>query len=297
MRKLLFLFAVTLTLFACDKDDDGLNFKLSMESCVLDNEHSYAEVKKLNGAGSLSVTSSDPGIAEVRFDEKNEDVFYIIGHGQGSATITVMDVDYNKTGNYDIKTIDVNVRESIGYEYYSAQGVFIKKGESRAFSLPFAFSGNCSLIVDNDDIIDSDGVASVSASVEMGNQFKVDAKSCGSTSFHVCKGKVVLFSVRVYVVNEYDLLIEERDRQLTFDLPFTFGVNGITVWRGSGHYTAKVVDETVAVVESIILGNDWVNQMNNSAAVRVTPLKSGTTKLIVTDTVTGQTASVDVVVN
>jgi len=40
-----------------------------------------------------------------------------------------------------------------------------------------------------------------------------------------------------------------------------------------------------------------VNQMNNSAAVRVTPLKSGTTKMIVTDTVTGQTASVDVVVN
>jgi hypothetical protein len=298
MKKMLFLFAVTLTLFACDKDDDGLNLQLSMESCVLDNEHSYAEVKKLNGTGSLSVTSSDPGIAEICFDEKDKNVFYIIGHGQGSATITVMDVDYNKTGNYDIRTIDVNVRECIGYEYYSAQGVFIKKGESRAFSLPFAFSDNCSLIVDNDDIIDSDGVATVSASVEMGNQFKVDAKSCGSTSFHVCKGKVVLFSVRVYVVDEYDLFIPESENsQLTFDLPFTVGVNGISVWRGSGQYSAKVVDETVAVVESIILGNDWVNQMNNSAAVRVTPLKSGTTKLIVTDTVTGQTASVDVVVN
>jgi len=252
MRKLLFLFAVTLTLFACDKDDDGLNLQLSIESCVLDNEHSYAEVKKLNGTGSLSVTSSDPGIAEIRFDEKDKNVFYIIGHGQGSATITVMDVDNNKTGNYDIKTIDVNVRESIGYEYYSAQGVFIKKGESRAFSLPFAFSDNCSLIVDNDDIIDSDGVASVSASVEMGNQFKVDAKSCGSTSFHVCKGKVVLFSVRVYVVDEYDLFIPESENsQLTFDLPFTVGVNGISVWRGSGQYSAKVVDETVAVVESL----------------------------------------------
>ncbi|MEL7586953.1 MAG: pilus assembly protein N-terminal domain-containing protein [Prolixibacteraceae bacterium] len=121
MRKLLFFFAVTLTLFACDKDDDGLNLQLSIESCVLDNEHSYAEVKKLNGTGSLSVTSSDPDIAEIRFDEKDKNVFYIIGHGQGSATITVMDADDSKTGSYDIKTIDVNVRESIGYEYYSAR--------------------------------------------------------------------------------------------------------------------------------------------------------------------------------
>lgn len=108
----------------------------------------------------------------------------------------------------------------------------------------------------------------------------------------------MLFSVRVYVVDEYDLFIPESESsQLTFDLPFTFGVNGITVWRGSGHYTAKVVDETVAIVKSITPGNDWVNQMNNSAVVRVTPLKSGTTKLTVTDTVTGKTASVDVVVN
>jgi len=292
MKKILFLFAVTITLFACDKDDDGLNLQLNMESCVLDNEHSYAEVKKLNGTGSLSVTSSDPGIAEIRFDDVDKNVFYIIGHGQGNATITVVDADDNTTGaDFAVKTIDVVVRESISYGEYSSQEVFMKKGEFRIFKLPFIFDKTDSLVGVNNYIV------SARASVALGNQFKVEALSNGKTKFQVFKGKIELFSVYINVVNEYDLLIQDRDSRLTFDLPFIAGVNGISVWRGSGQYTAKVVDETVAVVESIIPGNDWVNQMNNSAAVRVTPLKSGTTKLIVTDTVTGQTSAVDVVVN
>ncbi len=301
MKKILLLMAVVLTLSACGKDEDGLNnsLQLNTQSCVLDNMHSYAEIKKLNGTGTLNVTSSDPNIAEIRFDKKDKNVFYIIGHGQGNATITVVDVDDNTTGaDFAVKTIDVNVREPIGYEYYSVQGVFVKKGESRVFKLPLVFNNNYSLIIDNDDIIDSDGVASISANAGMGNKFRVDTKSCGSTSFHICKGKINLFSVRVHVVDEYDLFIPESENcQLTFDLPFTVGVNGITVWRGSGHYTARVVDETVAVVQSITPGNDWVNEMNNSAAVRVTPLKSGKTKLIVTDSVTGQSSEVDVVVH
>jgi NADH:ubiquinone oxidoreductase subunit F (NADH-binding) len=88
-----------------------------------------------------------------------------------------------------------------------------------------------------------------------------------------------------------------ENRQLTFDLPFIVGINGISIWRDSGQYTAKVVDETIAVVKSITRGNDFFNQESNSAVVWVTPLKSGTTKLIVTDVVTGQTSGVDVVVN
>ncbi len=292
MKKILFLFAVTITLFACEKDDDRLNLQLNLESCVLDNEHSYAEVKKLSGAGSLSVTSSDPGIAEIRFDDVDKNVFYIIGHRQGNATITVVDADDNTTGaDFAVKTIDVNVRESISYGEYSSQEVFMKKGEFRIFKLPFTFDATDSLVGVNDYIV------SARASVALGNQFKVEALSNGKTKFQVFKGRIEIFSVYINVVNEYDLLIQERDSQLTFDLPFIAGINGISIWRGSGHYTARIVDETVAVVESITPDDDYFNQENNSAVVRVTPLKSGTTKLIVTDTVTGQTASVDVVVN
>jgi len=168
----------------------------------------------------------------------------------------------------------------------------MKKGEFRIFKFPFIFDKNDSLVGVNDYIV------SMSANVALGNQFKVQAISTGNTKFQIFKGKIKLFTVYINVVNEYDLFIPESERsQLTFDLPFTVGVNGISVWRGSGHYTAKVVDETVAVVESITRGNDHFNQENNSAVVWVTPLKSGKTKLIVTDVVTGQTSGVDVVVN
>ena len=295
MKKILLLLAVVLTLSACGKDEDELknSLQLNTNSCVLDNEQSYAEVKKTNGTGSLQVTSSDPGIAEIRFDEKDKNVFYIIGHGQGNATITVVDVDDNTTGNeYAVKTINVNVRESINYGDYSHQDVYLKKGEFRTFKLPFNFDKNDSLVGVNDYIV------SMSANVALGNKFKVEAKSNGITEFQIYKGKIELFSIRIFVVNEYDLFIPESENsQLTFDLPFIAGVNGISVWRGSGKYTAKVVDETVAVVESIAPGEDWVNQMNNSAVVRVKPLKSGKTKLIVTDAVTEQTSGVDVVVH
>lgn len=294
MKKALLLLVVLLALFSCEKNEDGLKNKLqlSTKSCILDNEHSYAEIKKLKGLGALNVTSSDPDIAEIRYDEQNKDVFYIIGHRQGNATITVVDADDNKTGDdFDIKTIDVDVRESINYNDYSHQDVLMKKGEFRIFELPFSFDKNDSLVGVNDYI------ASVSANAEIGNKFKVQAKSNGITEFQIYKGKIKIFSVRISVINEYDLFIPESENsQLTFDLPFTVGVNGISVWRGSGKYTAKVVDETIAVVESITPGKDWVNQMNNHAVVRVKPLKSGTTRLIVTDVVTGQTGGVDVVV-
>ncbi len=297
MKKSLFLLVLVVTLFACEKDDEGIKLQLNTESCTLDNETSYAEIRIDRGEGLLKVASTDSDIAEILYDENDENVFYIIGHNQGTAAVSV--VIFNDEGEENTKTIDVNVREAISYESSLMDvGVYLKKGESRKFGLPFTFDKNYSVVADNNAVIDNDGVAIVSSSVEMGNKFKVEAKAVGSTSFNICKGKVVIFSARVFVVDEYDLFIPESENsQLTFNLPFIAGVNGISIWRGSGHYSAKVVDETIAIVKSVTTSDDHFDQQNNSAEVRVTPLKSGKTKLIVTDEVTGQTAEVNVVVN
>ncbi len=297
MKKSLFLLVLAVTLFACEKDDEGIKLQLNTESCTLDNKTSYAEIRIDRGEGSLTVTSTDSDIAEILYDENDENIFYIIGHNQGSAAVSV--VIFNDEGEENTKTIDVNVREAISYESFLMDvGVYLKKGESRKFGLPFTFDKNYSVVADNNAVIDNDGVATVSSGVEMGNKFKVEAKAVGSTSFNICKGKVVIFSARVFVVDEYDLFIPESENgQLTFNLPFIAGVNGISIWRGSGHYSAKVVDETIAIVKSVTTSDDHFDQQNNSAEVRVTPLKSGKTKLIVTDEVTGQTSAVNVVVN
>lgn len=295
--KLLFSLILAIALLACKKEDDGIELQLNMKSCVLDNASSYAEIQIDRGEGFLNVSTSDADIAEIMYEEDNPNLFYIIGHNRGNAVVTV--AVFNDNGDESIQTIDVNVRETIYYESFLMDvGVFLKKGESRKFGLPFTFDKNYSVVADNSAVIDKDGVATVSASVEMGNKFKVEAKAVGSTSFNICKGKVIIFSARVFVVDEYDLYIPESENdQLTFNLPFTYGINGITIWRGSGHYAAKVVDETIAVVKSVTPGIDYFDQQNNSAVVRVTPLKSGKTKLVVTDEVTGQTAEVNVVVN
>jgi hypothetical protein len=295
--KLLFSLILAIALLACKKEDDGIELQLNMKSCVLDNASSYAEIQIDRGEGFLNVSTSDADVAEIMYEVDNANLFYIIGHNRGNAVVTV--AVFNDNGDESIQTIDVNVRETIYYESFLMDvGVFLKKGESRKFGLPFTFDKNYSVVADNSAIIDKDGVATVSASVEMGNKFKVEAKAVGSTSFNICKGKVIIFSARVFVVDEYDLYIPESENdQLTFNLPFTYGINGITIWRGSGHYAAKVVDETIAVVKSVTPGTDYFDQQNNSAVVRVTPLKSGKTKLVVTDEVTGQTAEVNVVVN
>nr|WP_321486664.1 hypothetical protein [uncultured Draconibacterium sp.] len=297
MKKSLFLLVLAVTLFACEKDDDGIKLQLNTESCTLDNETSYAEIRIDRGEGSLTVTSTNSDIAEILYDENDKNIFYIIGHNQGTAAVSV--VIFNDEGEENTKTIDVNVREAISYESFLMDvGVYLKKGESRKFGLSFTFDKNYNVVVDNSAVIDNDGVATVSSSVEMGNKFKVEAKAVGSTSFNICKGKVVIFSARVFVVDEYDLFIPESENsQLTFNLPFIAGVNGISIWRGSGHYSAKVVDEKIAIVKSVTTSDDHFDQQNNSAEVRVTPLKSGKTKLIVTDEVTGQTSAVNVVVN
>ena len=297
MKKSLFLLVLAVTLFACEKDNDGIKLQLNTESCTLDNETSYAEIRIDRGEGSLTVTSTNSDIAEILYDENDKNIFYIIGHNQGTAAVSV--VIFNDEGEENTKTIDVNVREAISYESFLMDvGVYLKKGESRKFGLPFTFDKNYNVVADNSAVIDNDGVATVSSSVEMGNKFKVEAKAVGSTSFNICKGKVVIFSARVFVVDEYDLFIPESENsQLTFNLPFIAGVNGISIWRGSGYYSAKVVDETIAIVKSVTTSDDHFDQQNNSAEVRVTPLKSGKTKLIVTDEVTGQTHDVDVVVN
>ncbi len=298
MKKSLFLLVLASVLLSCEKEnDDQIKLLLNTESCTLDDETSYAEIRIDRGDGSLTVTSSDSDIAEILYDENDENVFYIIGHNQGTTAVTV--VVFNDNGDENTKTIDVNVQETIDYERFLMDvGVYLKKGESRRFGLPFTFDKNYSVVVDNSAIIDNDGVATVLASAEIGNKFEVEAKAVGSTFFNICKGKVVIYSARVFVVDEYDLFIPESENsQLTFDLPFIGGINGITIWRGSGHYAAKVADETIAAVKSVTPTEDYFDQQNNSAVVRVTPLKSGRTKLIVTDEITGQTHNVDVVVN
>jgi len=215
--------------FACKKEDDGIELQLNMKSCVLDNASSYAEIQIDRGEGFLNVSTSDADIAEIMYEEDNANLFYIIGHNRGNAVVTV--VVFNDNGDESIQTIDVNVRETIYYESFLMDvGVFLKKGESRKFGLPFTFDKNYPVVAGNSAVIDKDGVATVSANVEMGKKFKVEAKAVGSTSFNICKGKVIIFSARVFVVDEYDLYIPESENdQLTFNLPFIGGINGITI--------------------------------------------------------------------
>ena len=303
MKKRLFLLILATILFACnEEEEDGVQLQLNTGSCVLDYENNYAEVKidRDDDFRYLTVTSSDPDIAEILYDKTRENIFYIAGHNKGNATVMVNAFDANGKGY--VKTVDVTVRETIVYKDVLTE-VYLKKGESRSFTLPFVFDKANSLVQDNSAVIDNDGIASVSAGAEMGNKFEVEAMAAGSTSFYIYPGdpgNTVLFAARIFVVDEYDLFIpESENRRLTFSLPFTGGVNSISIWRGSGHYTARVADKTVAEVGSISLmpEKDWANEMNNSAVVRVVPLKKGTTKLIVTDTVTGQTHVVDIVAN
>lgn len=296
MKKILLLIVITISLLACEKEQaKNSGLALNIKSCVLDNANSYAKVTIDRGEGFLNIITTDPYIAEIMRDDDNENLFYIIGHNKGKAEVLVSVT--NETGYEKIKTIEVTVREAINYGSFStAGGVYLKKGESRIFNLPFEFNKDFSIVNDNKAIIDNDGVASVFANETLGSKYKVTANAVGSTLFSICKGKVKLFDVRVFVVNEYDLFIPESENKLFFELPFSFGVNGITIWRGSGHYSAKVVDESIAIVKSITPGVDHFDQQNNSAVVRVTPLKSGTTKLIVTDNITRQSHAVNVVV-
>lgn len=297
MEKILLLIVITISLLACEKDEaKNSGLALNIKSCVLDNANSFAKVTIDRGEGFLNIITTDPDIAEIMRDDDDENLFYIIGHNKGKAEVLVSVT--NETGYEKIKTIEVTVREAINYGSFStAGGVYLKKGESRIFNLPFEFNKDFSIVNDNKAIIDNDGVASVFANETLGSKYKVTANAVGSTLFSICKGKVKLFDVRVFVVNEYDLFIPESENKLFFELPFSFGVNGITIWRGSGHYSAKVVDESIAIVKSITPGIDYFDQQNNSAIVRVTPLERGTTKLIVTDNITGQSHAVNVVVN
>ncbi len=296
MRKILALLVVLTSILSCNKDQDRIKLEISAESCTLDNQTSYAEIRVNRNESYLSVSSSDINIAEILNDPKEENVFYIIGHEKGDAKVTV--IAYDGIGEEKVQTITVSVLETIYYESFSTSGVYLKKGSSRKFHLPFNYKREYSIESDNSSIIDNDAVATISASEEMGSYFKVDAIKSGNMSFNICKGKVVIFSARVYVVDEYNLFIPESENsQLTFDLPFIAGVNGITIWRGSGHYEAWVEDKTIATVKSITPSIDYFDQENNSAIVRVTPLKSGKTKLIVKDSITGQRSEVSIIVN
>lgn len=290
LRKIsLFVLIATFTLSSCEKSE---NLKLSTTSCVLDNETSYVEVKVLKGSGSIKegsikVTSSLPDVAQVRFDEQKDNIFYIVGNQKGDATVLVT---LEGVDDYDTKKISVQVREKIIIQSYAGEEIYIKVGESRLFNLPFNFDAKHSLIVEDQNII------SVSTNVEeIGQQYKIDATKIGTTHLHFYKGITHVLPVRVHVVNEYDLFFVTRE--LTFKLPFTYGINGIVIWRGSGQYSAKIEDESVAEVKTITRGKDSFNKLINSATVAVNPLSVGRTKMIITDMVTKQTSGVWIKVN
>jgi len=78
-------------------------------------------------------------------------------------------------------------------------------------------------------------------------------------------------------------------KRLTIKIPFTCGINGIGILRGSGKYSATIENENIAKVESIINWNtNAFNQMFNDAAVHIKPLNEGETFLNIKDETTGQ---------
>lgn len=93
--------------------------------------------------------------------------------------------------------------------------------------------------------------------------------------------------LHINVVDKYDLYVPKKS--LTLKIPFTYGINGISIWRGSGKYSATIENKNIAKVESIINWNDnTFNQMCNDAAVLITPLNEGETFLNIKDEITWQ---------
>ena len=51
MKEIVFLLMMTITLFACKKDDDGIKRHMNTESCILGNENNYVTAKIDRGEG------------------------------------------------------------------------------------------------------------------------------------------------------------------------------------------------------------------------------------------------------
>lgn len=274
MRKIILTLLLASVLFSCKEDNDSSkNIEVSKTYLELNNVNSREDVLIKYGRGSYYAHSTDDNIAKAVI---NDDTLSVIGYSVGKCTIYV----YDELDN--VKSISVCITEPIDFTYYIIENIYIKKGEKRTFSFsPLNYKDYNTFVVSNKEIAD------VSIVGDQVKSFLVDAKVTGKTTVSIFKGKMKISEFDINVVDKYDLYVPKKS--LTLKIPFTYGINGISIWRGSGKYSATIENKNIAKVESIINWNDnTFNQMCNDAAVLITPLNEGETFLNIKDEITWQ---------
>jgi hypothetical protein len=274
MRKIILTLFLASVLFSCKEDNDSSkSLELSKTSLELDNVNSREDILIKGSSSTYSASSTDANVASVAI---NNDTLIVIGYNEGNCTIYVSD-EFN-----NVKSIPVCVKEAIDFTFYNIESIYIKKGEKRTFSFtPLNYKDYNTFVVSNKEIAD------VSVIGDKVKSFLVDAKYIGKTAVNIFKGKMRISEFYINVVDEYDLYVPEKS--LTIKIPFTYGINGISIWRGSGKYSATTENENIAKVKSIINWNtNAFNQMFNDAAVHIKPLNEGETFLNIKDETTGQ---------
>ncbi len=274
MRKIILTLFLALVLFSCKEDNDfSKNIEVSKTYLELDNVNSREDVLIKYGSGGYYAHSNDENVAMAVV---NNDTLSVIGYSVGKCTIYV----YDKIGN--VKYVSVCITEPIDFTWYNIENIYIKKGEKRAFSFsPLNYKDYNTFVVSNKEIAD------VSVVGDQVKSFLVDAKEIGKTTVSIFKGKMKISEFDINVVDKYDLYVPEK--RLTIKIPFTYGINGISIWRGSGKYSATIENKNIAKVDSIINWNsNAFNQMCNDAAVLIKPLNEGETFLNIKDEITWQ---------
>jgi hypothetical protein len=274
MRKIILTLFLASVLLSCKEDNDfSKNIEVSKTYLELDNVNSREDVLIKYGSGSYYANSTDENVAKAVV---NNDTLSVIGYSVGKCTIYVFDELDN------VKSISVCITEPIDFTYYVIENIYIKKGEKRTFSFsPLNYKDYNTFVVSNKEIAD------VSVVGDKVKSFLVDAKETGKTTVSIFKGKMKISEFDINVVDKYDLYVPKKS--LTLKIPFTYGINGISIWRGSGKYSATIENENIAKVESIINWNgNTFNQMCNDAAVLITPLNEGETFLNIKDEITWQ---------
>lgn len=274
MRKIILTLFLALVLFSCKEDNDfSKNIEVSKTYLELNNVNSREDVLIKYGSGGYYAHSTDENVAKAVV---NNDTLSVIGYSAGKCTIYV----YDEIDN--VKSISVCITEPIDFTYYIIENIYIKKGEKRTFSFsPLNYKDYNTFVVSNKEIAD------VSIVGDQVKSFLVDAKVTGKTTVSIFKGKMKISEFDINVVDKYDLYVPKKS--LTLKIPFTYGINGISIWRGSGKYSATIENKNIAKVESIINWNDnTFNQMCNDAAVLITPLNEGETFLNIKDEITWQ---------
>jgi len=274
MKNIILTLFLASVLFSCKEDNDSLKtFELSKTSIELDNVNSSENILIKGRSSTFFASSTD---ANVAYATINNDTLIVIGYNLGNCTIYVSD-EFN-----NVKSIPVCVKEAIDFTFYNIANIYIKKGEKRTFSFsPLDYKDYNTFVVSNKEIAD------VSVVGDQVKSFFVDAKYKGKTTMSIFKGKMKISEFYINVVDEYDLYVPQKS--LTLKIPFTYGINGIGIWRGSGKYSATTENENIAKVQSIIYwNNNSFNQECNDAAVHIKPLNEGETFLNIKDETTGQ---------